>query len=312
MILTVTPNPCVDKTVFIERLEPGGRYRSRRYSCVPGGKGTNVSRAVKALGGQTTALVVAGGHTGRQVVEMITRDDGVSCLPFWCAGPTRTITTILETDTNRQTAFFEPGPELTPEEAEALTGMATAAIAEAQLVTLNGTVPCAALSGLYARLVAAAKDCGVPVLLDAHGHEFRLGLAEAPDFVKPNQQEAEELLGRPLDTEAARWEAVDAFHAMGVRGVALSLGAEGALFSITGQGRLRARPPRIEEVNPVGSGDALVAGIALGLLRRWPLEQFARTAIACGTANAMSWDIGHFAPEDVERLAGRVEIAAAC
>ena len=86
MILTVTPNPCVDKTVFIARLEPGGRFRSPKCTHIPGGKGTNVSRAVKALGGDTAALVIVGGHTGRHVVEMIEQQDGVRCVPVWVAG----------------------------------------------------------------------------------------------------------------------------------------------------------------------------------------------------------------------------------
>lgn len=308
MILTVTPNPCVDKTVFIPRLEPGGRYRAQRYSCIPGGKGTNVSRAVKALGGDTKALVVVGGHTGRHVVEMIEAQDGVSAIPSWCAASTRTITTVLETDLGRQTAFFEPGPELAPEEAESLVATAIDALQSARLLTLNGTVPCESLNDLYARLIEAAKGLGVPVILDAHGEAFRLGLLARPDLIKPNQQEAEEFLGRALSTEQDRWAAVAAFHEAGIRGVAMSLGEEGALFSIEGQGRLRARPPKIDEVNPVGSGDALVAGIAMGLLHGWPLEQLARTAIACGTANAMSWDIGHFTADEVARIAEKVEI----
>lgn len=309
MILTLTPNPCVDKTVYIEHLEPGGRFRAPRYDCIPGGKGTNVSRAVKALGGETRAMVVVGGHTGRHVVEMITQDDGVACVPFWCGASTRTITTVLEATPHRQTAFFEPGPALLPEEVEALVAAVGDTLPGTTMLTLNGTVPSAALVDLYARVIPRAREAGAMVLLDAHGDEFRRGLAQRPDFVKPNQQEAEEFLGKALDTEAARWEAVEAFHVAGVRGVVLSLGAAGALFSLDGV-RLRAVPPQIDEVNPVGSGDALVAGFCVGITRGWPLERIARMAIACGTANAMSWAIGHFSLAEVETLAGRVEIAA--
>jgi tagatose 6-phosphate kinase len=307
MILTITPNPCVDKTIFINHLEPGGRYRAQRYTCVPGGKGTNVSRAVKALGGETQAFVLVGGHTGRHVVEMITQDDGVTCVPFWCARPTRTITTVAESSSRRQTAFFEPGPTLSATERAGLITAAKAALPGASLVTMNGTAPSSGLVDLYAELIPAARALGIPVLLDTHGEEFRKGLWERPDFIKPNQQEAEEFIGRALDSDAARWEATRAFHDAGIRGVVLSLGAEGALISIDGE-RVRAYPPTITEVNPVGSGDALVAGLAMGIVGRWPLEQTVRTAIACGAANAMSWDIGHFSPADVTRLAAEVRI----
>lgn len=102
----------MDKTVFIDYLEPGGRYRSQRYTCVPGGKGTNVSRAINTLGGATRAFIIAGGHTGRHVRDMIENDDGVECVAFECRDATRTITTVLEATPHRQTAFFEPGPQL--------------------------------------------------------------------------------------------------------------------------------------------------------------------------------------------------------
>lgn len=307
MIVTVTPNPCVDKTVYIDHLEPGGRYRSRRYDCIPGGKGINVSRAVMALGGITRAFLIAGGHPGRHVVEMIRNDDGVACDVFECVEPTRTITTVLEADPHRQTAFFEPGPELGDEERVDLFWAAKHAMRGAAMVTFNGTVPCESLADLYAKLIPEAHAMEALTLLDAHGEEFRYGLAQRPTFIKPNQQEAEGFLGRALDTDAARWGAIEAFHAMGVFGVIMSLGAEGALFSVDGE-RLKAIPPTIDEVNPVGSGDALVAGFSMGIVSGETLETIARTAIACGTANAMSWDIGHFTPDEVEVIAAQVNI----
>lgn len=309
MILTITPNPCVDKTVYIDHLEPGGRFRASRCTCITGGKGCNVSRAAQALGAATRALVLVGGHPGRHVVDMIAHDDGVDCVPCWCEAPTRTITTVLESEPHRQTAFFEPGPSLSVAECDAFVATAAEAMRGASLVTLNGTVPCAALVDCYAQIIPLARAAGAVVLLDAHDEEFRRGLAQRPDFIKPNQQEAEEFLGRPLDSEAARWDAVAAFHAAGVRGVILSLGAEGALFSLDGES-LRATPPKIAEVNPVGSGDSMVAGFCVGWLQARPLEQIARSAVACGAANAMVWEIAHIEPDQVVALAAKVDITA--
>ena len=307
MILTVTPNPCVDKTVFIDRLEVGGRLRSQKCTYIPGGKGSNVSRAVKALGGDTAALVIVGGPTGQHVVDMITNDDGVRCVPVHVADMTRTITTVLEESIHRQTAFFEPGSAVTEAEVQTTVNAIAKELAGAKVVTFNGSVPDPSLDGLYAEGVRLASEAGVLSIVDSYGEPFRRALAEKPYMVKPNDEEAAGLVGYSLDSDAARWRAIDWFHARGVELVVLSLGAEGALVSRNSE-HLAVHPPRIEEINPVGSGDALVAGFALGLERGYSLEEMARLGIAAGTANAMSWDIGHFTKEEVDAIAQKVVV----
>ncbi|HOZ47205.1 MAG TPA: 1-phosphofructokinase family hexose kinase [Candidatus Hydrogenedentes bacterium] len=307
MILTVTPNPCVDKTVFIDHLEVGTFMRANKCTCVPGGKGANASRAVKVLGRATTAMVIVGGHPGTHVVDMIREQDGVDCAPVWVASPTRTITTVLEEPMHRQTAFFEPGSRVTLAEADQLVDQFVERVAGASVVTFNGTVPDPAIEDLYQRLIPIARAAGVTTILDAHGPEFALGLEAVPYMVKPNVAETEELVGFRLDTDEAKWRAVDFFHERGVELVALSLGKAGALVS-RGSERLHVTPPAIREVNPVGSGDALVAGFAIGLLEGMRLDEMARLGVAAGTANAMSWDIGHFSVEEVVAVADKVEI----
>lgn len=310
MILTVTPNPCVDKTVFIDELKVGAFMRSPKCTCIPGGKGTNVSRAVNALGRPTRPLVIVGGHTGAHVVDMIREQDGIDPVPVWVASPTRTITTVLEEPVHRQTAFFEPGSRVTDEEADRIVETFREAAREARVATFNGTVPDPNIRSLYRRLIPLAKEAGVLTVLDSHGSEFAQGLDALPYMVKPNVAETEELVGFRLDSEAARWKAIDAFHARGVELVVLSLGKDGALVS-RGPERLRVVPPGIREVNPVGSGDALVAGFAIGLMEGMALAEMARLGVAAGTANAMSWDIGHFAAGEVEALARAVTVTPA-
>ncbi|HEO71763.1 MAG TPA: 1-phosphofructokinase family hexose kinase [Candidatus Hydrogenedentes bacterium] len=313
MILTVTPNPCVDKTVFIDALEVGTFMRSRKCACIPGGKGTNVARAVHALGRPSTAMVLVGGHPGAHVVEMIEQQDGVPCVPVWVASQTRTITTVFEEPIHRQTAFFEPGSRVTEGEADAIVKRFEAVAAEARVVTFNGTVPDPALRDLYRRLIPIAKMHDAITILDSHGPEFALGLEAAPYMIKPNVVETEESVGYTLDSEEATWRAMEEFHERGVELVVLSLGKDGALVS-QGSERLRVTPPAITEVNPVGSGDALVAGFAIGLLEGMPLDAMARLGVAMGTANAMSWDIGHFTRDEVEAVSAevRVEPVADC
>ena len=307
MILTVTPNPCVDKTVFVDRLEVGTFMRTARCTCIPGGKGINVSRAVHALGRPTKALTIVGGHPGAHVVDMIEHNDGVPCVPVRVASQTRTITTVLEESIHRQTAFFEPGSRVSGEEAGRIAETFERVVGDAKVVVFSGTVPDQRINALYRDLVPVAKEHNVTTILDSHGPEFARGLEAVPYMVKPNVAEAEELVGFALDDTAAKWRAIEWFHERGVRLVVLSLGKDGALVSSGGE-RLHVVPPAIREVNPVGSGDALVAGFAIGLLESMPLAEMAALAVAAGTANAMSWDIGHFAKEEVDDLAAKVEV----
>ncbi len=308
MILTVTPNPCVDKTVFLDAMEVGRKNVCRRVTTIPGGKGNNVARAVKALGEQSASVVLVGGAPGQHVVDMITGQDGLECHPVWIRENTRTITTVLEEGPHRQTPLFEPGPRVTCTEKESLIHEVRSRLGNTDILTLNGTVPDPELHDVYRTLIKLAAEAGVTVILDTHGPELELGLESAPFMVKPNEAEAAELVGYALDSDGARWRAIDWFHARGVTLVVLSLGPEGVFVSDR-LVRLHVKPPPIEEVNAVGSGDSLVAGIAVGLLRKWPLEQCAIWGVSAGTANAMRWDIGHVTQADVERIAPQVTVA---
>lgn len=307
MILTVTPNPCVDKTVFLDAMAVGKKNVCTHVTTIPGGKGNNVARAVKALGERSASVVLVGGAAGKHVVEMITKQDRLECHPVWIEQNTRTITTVLEEGPHRQTPLFEPGPKVSAAEGELFVATVTAKLSGAKILTLNGTVPDPSMHNAYQRLITRAKESGVLTILDTHGPELALGLESVPYMVKPNDAEAAELVGFSLDSDVDRWRAVDWFHEKGVVLVVLSLGPNGVFVS-DGRERLHVIPPPIQEVNAVGSGDSLVAGIAVGLLRKWPLEQCAVWGVSAGTVNAMRWDIGHVTQAEVEEIAPRVTV----
>lgn len=307
VILSVTPNPCVDKTVFLDEMQVGKKNVCTRTTTIPGGKGNNVARAVKSLGELSAALVLVGGPAGKHVVDMITHDDRITCHPVWLEGHTRTITTVLEEGVRRQTPLFEPGPNVDSAERELFIATVVSQLRNTTILTLNGTVPDPMMQDCYARIITKAREFGVLVILDSHGPELELGLMAEPYMVKPNEQEAAELVGFPLDSDDARWRAVDCFHERGVRLVVLSLGPNGVLAS-NGQERIHVVPPAIDEINAVGSGDSLVAGIAVGLKRGLPFEETITLGVCAGTANAMSWDIGHFTRSEVDALMGQVQV----
>jgi len=320
VILTITPNPCVDKTLFIDALRPGEKIRAPRYGCIAGGKGCNVSRAIKAMGGDTVAMPFVGGHTGRHVVDMLEQQDGLRCATVWVKDMTRTITTVLEEPIHRQTALFEPGSRVTSEECRKALELVEQLLPEADLITMNGSAPDATLDNFYHDVVMLAHKAGVKTIVDAYGAIFERALEALPYMVKPNAEEAQQLLQRAITNRAEQWAAVDWFHDKGIPLVVLSLGADGALVSFRDCPSIRdcpwedaqfhAHPPAIEEVNPVGSGDALVAGFALGITQDMDIESTARRAVAMGTANAMSWDIGTFTKTEVDVLLPKIQILA--
>jgi len=257
MILTVTPNPCVDKTIFVDHVELGTIIRGKKATAIAGGKGTNVSRVVKALGRPTKALQIVGGHTGAHIEEMIRVQDGVETVPVWVSAPSREIVTVLDTSKHVQTAYMEPGPEVTVEEAARVAQVFERQVAEAKVVTFNGTVPCALLNSLYYDLISVAAGRGIKTVLDSHGPAFAEGIKAKPFMVKPNIEETERFFGEELRTDTDILTAVMKYHQLGVDCVVISMGARGAIASLDGR-VFRCTPPKLKEVNPVGSGDALV------------------------------------------------------
>ena len=309
MILTVTPNPCVDKTVFIDELKVGTFMRSQRYTCVPGGKGTNVSRAVKTLGRATRALVVVGGHPGRHVVDMIREQDGVEPIPVWVASQTRTITTVLEEPIHRQTAFFEPGSRVTEAEAASFVETFAEAVVGVEIVTFqrhrSGSKHSMAVQGTGGDRQTRWRnhDTGCP----------RTGVRTGPRSTT--------LYGQTQRRRSRRTVGAKPRHGrsqVGRRGYLPRAWARPwscyrlarrERWSRAGDERFHVIPPSIKEVNPVGSGDALVAGFAVGLLEKMSLRDTTSLAVAAGAANAMSWDIGHFSAAEVDTLRSQVTFA---
>ena len=309
MILTVTLNPCVDKTICIERMKVGEFNHGTDWSDVAGGKANNAARMLKRLGTPVRAFLLVGGMTGRRVEELMREDDGLDLALVWARAPTRTICTVREAD-GRATAFFEPAGPVTPDEAADLRRAFAAALEGVEFVTIGGSVPCLLLDSIYHDWIVEARARGIRTCLDTHGEALRLGIEAAPWMAKPNVPESERLLGRRLETEAQRWEAVEHYRQKGIELVVLSLGRPGALVDYRGR-RWVARPPQVPEVNPVGSGDCLIAGMLAAITRGDKIEEAIRLGIACGAANAAVWKAAHVDPAEVERLKGEVTLTRA-
>ncbi|NOZ20478.1 MAG: hexose kinase [Planctomycetes bacterium] len=305
MILAVTLNPCVDRTIFVEKLELGRIIQGARAHSVAGGKGLNVVRLARRFGERADSFTVLGGHPGRMIDELSQTQDGIELIAVWTEAPTRDIVTITEEGTWRQAAFKEPSPGITPGEKREILATFDSIVERYDLIVLTGSSPCAETDDVYARMIATAKDLGKITILDSSGVSLAQGIEAAPFMVKPNLAETSATLGRDIAGEDEIWEAVGFYRGKGIRTVVLTDGDKGAYIQHNDR-RWRVIPPTVKTINPVASGDALVAGMAVGLVRGASIEQTIKLGIACGAANAAMWAPAMCSPDVVARLIPQV------
>lgn len=306
MIITVTPNPALDRTLTVPEIMFDEMVRAVDSRLDLDGKGVNVSKALASLGERTLLMGFAGGAAGA-TLERGLAEMGYATAFTRVAGETRTNTIIIDATATRYVKANEPGPTIQAGELAAFFEQAGARARPGDTWILSGSLPPGAPADFYARTIELVQARGARAFLDASGDPLRLGCAARPYLVKPNADEARELTGQPVDGEAAARDAARFFLAQGVELVALSLGADGLLLA-SRAGWARARPPKVRALNPVGAGDALLAGIAWALERGLPLEQLARWGVASGTAAAMRDGTAGAPRAEVEALHGQVNV----
>jgi 1-phosphofructokinase family hexose kinase len=288
MILTVTLNPALDKTLSVNRNTPQDTLRATRGVDIAGGKGVNVARALHALGGRARALIPLAGHPGAQVADLA-RAEGIEVASVPVSGQTRTAITIRDAETGQYWHYLEPGPELREPDLARLREGFLWAIEGCDTLAVCGSLPCAAAAPLVPWMVRTAREAGLRVALDAFGPLNAPALELGPWLAKPNPHEWEMTYGHSLETDADRWSALQRLASYGVTLAILSLGSEGAIALSAGE-RIRIEPPRVTEVNDLGGGDAMVAGACWAASQGYNLRECLRWGAACGAANAEVWD----------------------
>ncbi|MFI6935585.1 1-phosphofructokinase [Streptomyces sp. NPDC050287] len=260
MILTVTPNPSLDRTYEVPALERGEVIRATGERMDPGGKGVNVSRAVSAAGQRTVAVLPLGGAPGALVAALLDAQ-GIEVAPVPVAGATRSNIALAESD-GVLTKINAPGPELSSAEQESLLETVRAQSRDADWIACCGSLPRGLAPQWYAELVARAHAVGARIALDTSGPALLAALRERPDVVKPNAEELAEAVGRPLSTVGDAVKAAEELREMGARAVLASLGADGQLL-VDGAGAWFASA-RVDVVRSnVGAGDSSLAGFLI-------------------------------------------------
>ncbi len=309
MIVTVTPNAAIDKTLKVTNLQLGQRHRCERGETLAGGKGINVARALRRLGQPVVATGLAGGSTGTAIVDEL-EEEGILSDFVRIADQSRTSTVVIDPTGDRQTEIFEYGPEVTPEELDALVDKLRYLAPVAKAVVFGGSLPRRVDQGWYGDVIRDLRKRKVFCVLDSEGQPLRLGVGADPDLVAPNQYEAEELVGHEFSADQDFVDALDEIVEMGAQNVLITR-TSGLFAAIREAGkmrRFRADIDEVEVVSSVGSGDALLAGFLSARTRSRPLEDCLREAVGCGTANTRSIGAGRLEPRDATRYAALVRV----
>ncbi len=306
MILTVTLNPSVDEAVFVEELRLHDTNRVLRVEVDASGKGVNLARVAHRLGSPVMALGFLGGKTG-QFVAAVLNHGGVPHDFIWIDKPTRRNLCIEELSGRPPTMLNEPGPEISPQAWEALLSKVEQYLPQASWLAMGGSLPPGVPRDAYAILIERARQAGVPCALDSDGPPMLAALRARPDLIKPNEHEAERLLGRALRTDADCFAAARELHERGIRYVVISRGVKGA-DAVSSEGAFRAIPPAVPARSTIGSGDSMVAGMLHILSQGGSIEEALRWGTAAGAATATTSGAEIATREQVLELLPQVKI----
>jgi 1-phosphofructokinase family hexose kinase len=309
LIVTVTLNAAIDRTLTVPNFQLGQRHRASQGLTLAGGKGINVARALKRLDIPVVATGLAGGRTGTRIVEELTSEAILN--DFVRIGDeSRTSTAVVDPTTAKYTEINEWGPQVSEEELAMLLDKISYLARGADMVVFAGTLPRAVDESFYANAIRDLNRRHVRAVLDSEGQPLRLGVEAEPYLVTPNQSEAEALVGQEFSDDEDYLMALDRITDMGARNVLVT--AEARSFGLFREDRkrlvFRADAPELEPVSAVGSGDVLLAAFLAARVSERSLEDSLRQAVAAGAASTLEVGAGRFEPRESSRLLGSVEV----
>jgi tagatose 6-phosphate kinase len=303
-ILTVIAKPAVDKTAIIPDFRLGEIHRPQELIVLPGGKGLNVARAARTLGADVFACLLLAGHAGEWMMETLAKE-GIPSAAAFSPGETRAAFSVIDSLNGRVTEVYENGPIVPPAAWQAFEDLVVDHAAGCGWVCLSGSLPFGAPPDGYAHMIARFGT--KPVLLDIYGPGAPQAIACRPLVVKINQAEAASTTGLPAAAPAQALDAARRLCQMGAQSAVVTLGKTGAVgVDFSGQA-FGWKAPLVAAVSAVGSGDAFLAGIAVGLQRGLSLPDCARLGAAAGAANTLAPGAGRFQRHDAERLFNEIE-----
>ena len=266
MITTVALNPALDKIYFVDGFEAGKMYRVREMIESAGGKGVNVARVAKTLGEDTVAIGFKGGAAGSWIEAQL-KKLGVRTRFVEVKGETRTNNNIIDRNRNTETEILEMGPIISSVDMGRFLQIYKETLEYSKGVVLSGGLPQGIPVDYYKTLIEVAKLYKLPIILDASGEALSEGMKAKPYMIKPNLRELENLAKRNLTKTSDILEVCREIISLGIEVVTVSMGKEGAIL-VSDNKCIRAKAPAVTAINSIGSGDAMVAGLAVGLVEK--------------------------------------------
>ena len=308
MIITVTLNAAIDKTLAVPNFRLGRRHRSVEQTSMAGGKGVNVDRALKFLGQPVIATGVAGGPTGTRIIEQLT-DEAILNDFVRIREESRTSTAVVDPASGEQTEINEWGPRVSPSELDLFADKLLYLAKGADICVFSGSLPRGVESDFYGAMVAELHKLEVTTVLDSEGDALRLAMRAEPAVVTPNETEAEELVGHEFAEDGDRLLAVREMRALGAREAIMTM-ASGCIAMVGGGERrlVRVTAEPLDPISGVGSGDAFLAGYLTARYEGRDAEECLRFGVACGAESTQHFGAGVLDPREVERLLPSVSV----
>jgi 1-phosphofructokinase family hexose kinase len=314
MIITVTLNTAIDKTLSVPNFRLGRRHRTVEQTTMPGGKGVNVARVLKTLGAPVIATGLTGGPTGTRIVDQLTQLSVLSDF-VRIREESRTNTAVIDPTTGEQTEINERGPKVSEQETELFVDKLLYLAKGASLCVFAGSLPREVDIDIYARLIRELKRIGVTTVVDTDGDPLRRAVRAEPDVVSPNVLEAEELVGHEFNDDEDRLIAVREMVGLGAREAVMTM-PDGCFAQMQPKEpngepclyRVRVAPGVVEPRATVGSGDAFLAGYVAARYAGKSTEECLSFGVACGAESTQHLGAGLVDPDRVHRLLGEIQV----
>ncbi len=306
MIITVTLNTSIDRTMIIPHFRWGETIRSLEAAVGMGGKGADASWILGELGIETRAMGFAAGPTGQQMEEML-QQRGVQTDFTWVEGDSRTNIIIIDHDGKQQSTITADSLEISPEHIKQLRDKYEETLSSAKSVIIGGSLPPGIPAKIYPEMIQAARKLGIPVVFDSSGATLRTGLAGKPSLIKPNLDELQTLVGKKLETIDQIYEAAREVQAQYGCIVIATFGANGAL-ALSDDSALFIEPPTVNVRSSAGAGDAILAGAAHALAEKLPLEEGLRLGFAAAASVLSTLATADCIRDDINSFLEKVQI----
>lgn len=285
-IITITFSPAIDKSTTVPVLIPEKKLNCTEPVYEPGGGGINVARAIKKLGGEATAVYLAGGYTGKTFIQLLT-DEAVESVVTETKENTRENLIVLETASNQQYRFGMPGSIISEPEWQACLN-SIEQIMDVEYIVASGSLPKGVPTDIFARIALIAKKKKAKLIVDTSGKALKQAVQAGVYLIKPNLGELSSLLGKEeLNIELVDDEARKVIENGNCEVVVVSMGAAGAML-VTKELAIQILPPAVKIKSTVGAGDSMVAGIVMSLTKNKSLTETIQYGVACGTAATMN------------------------